>query len=109
MRQPEPGATGRKTISVEEAGRRLGISRNSAYEAAKRGEIPTIRIGRLVLVPELPFERMIDPEAAWDEGSDPIIAIAPACVPLVVRAILREAGWADEDFGAALPQRGEQP
>lgn len=51
---------GRKTISVEEAGKRLGISRNSAYEAAKRGEIPTIKIGRLLLVPEAAFERMLD-------------------------------------------------
>src|SRR5277367_2389463 len=30
-----------KTLSVPEAGERLGICRNSAYAAAKRGEIPT--------------------------------------------------------------------
>lgn len=29
----------------------LGIGRQSAYAAARRGEIPTIRIGRLLLVP----------------------------------------------------------
>jgi excisionase family DNA binding protein len=50
----------RRTIGVEEAGNRLGISRNSAYEAAKRGEIPTIKIGRRLLVPEAAFERMFD-------------------------------------------------
>ncbi len=63
MDSAQSNVTGRKTISVEEAGKRLGISRNSAYEAAKRGEIPTIKIGRLLLVPEAPFERMIDPQA----------------------------------------------
>lgn len=47
------------TISVEEAGRRLGVSRNTAYEAAARGEIPTIRIGRRLLVPVAPFERLL--------------------------------------------------
>jgi excisionase family DNA binding protein len=29
----------------------LGISRQSAYNAARRGEIPTVRVGRRVLVP----------------------------------------------------------
>ncbi len=50
----------RRTISVEEAGRRLGVSRNTAYEAAGRGEIPTIRIGRRMLVPVIAFERLLD-------------------------------------------------
>jgi excisionase family DNA binding protein len=34
------------TISVEEAGRLLGLSRSSAYEAAQRGELPTLAFGR---------------------------------------------------------------
>lgn len=39
------------TISVEEAGEILGIGRRSAYRAAARGELPTFRIGRRLLVP----------------------------------------------------------
>ena len=50
---------GAETISVEEAGKRLGVSRNTAYEAAGRGEIPTIKIGRLYRVPVAPFERLL--------------------------------------------------
>ena len=46
--------------SVPEAGRLLGLSRNAAYEAAKRGDIPTLRIGRLLLVPKGPFHRMVE-------------------------------------------------
>lgn len=49
-----------RTISVEEAGRQLGLSRNSAYLAAGRGEIPTIKIGRRLLVPIVAFERLFD-------------------------------------------------
>ena len=49
----------RKTITIPAAGQALGISRNAAYEAARRGEIPTIRIGRLLLVPKVAFERML--------------------------------------------------
>jgi excisionase family DNA binding protein len=40
------------TISVPEAGKRyFGISRGASYQAAERGEIPTVRIGRLLRVP----------------------------------------------------------
>jgi excisionase family DNA binding protein len=41
----------RKTLSVEEAAVALGIGRTLAYEAVRRGEIPTVRIGRRLLVP----------------------------------------------------------
>jgi excisionase family DNA binding protein len=47
------------TISVPEAGRRLGIGRNSAYEAAHRGEIPILRFGRTMRVPISAFEAML--------------------------------------------------
>ena len=50
-----------KTISVPEAGRvYLGIGRDSSYEAVKRGEIPVIRIGKLMRVPVVAMERMLE-------------------------------------------------
>ena len=49
------------TLTVPEAGwRYLGLSRNSSYAAAERGEIPTIRIGRLLRVPVRAMERLLD-------------------------------------------------
>jgi Helix-turn-helix domain len=49
------------TISVPEAGRRyFGLCRNAAYDAAARGEIPTIKIGRLLRVPVRALERILD-------------------------------------------------
>jgi Helix-turn-helix domain len=49
------------TISVPEAGKQyFGLCRNAAYDAAARGEIPTIRIGRLLRVPVRALERMLD-------------------------------------------------
>jgi hypothetical protein len=51
----------RKTISVPDAGRMyFGLARNASYDAAKRGEIPTIRIGRLLRVPVMQMERILD-------------------------------------------------
>jgi excisionase family DNA binding protein len=46
-------------ISVEEAGRRLNLSRNTAYEAVKRGDIPSVKIGRRVLVPIVALEQLL--------------------------------------------------
>ena len=46
------------TISVPEAGKRYyGLSRNGSYEAAKRGEILVIQVGRLKRVPVVAMER----------------------------------------------------
>jgi excisionase family DNA binding protein len=47
-------------MTIPEAARLLGISRNGAYEAAKRREIPTIRIGRRLLVPVVALDRLLD-------------------------------------------------
>jgi excisionase family DNA binding protein len=55
---PEPLA-----ISVMEAAQLLGLSRNGAYEAVKRGELPTIRIGHRVLVSKPALVRMMEQAA----------------------------------------------
>jgi excisionase family DNA binding protein len=38
-------------LSVEHAGRLLGLGRSASYEAARRGELPTLKFGRRLLVP----------------------------------------------------------
>jgi len=48
-----------RTYSVTEAARILGISRNSAYEGVRRGEIPVIRVGGRILVPAAALNRLL--------------------------------------------------
>lgn len=49
------------TLSVPEAGKKyFGLSRNGAYDAAERGDIPTIKVGRLLRVPVRAMEKMLD-------------------------------------------------
>jgi excisionase family DNA binding protein len=45
---------------TEGVGQQLGISRAFAYEAVRRGEIPSIRIGRRVLVPRVALDRLVN-------------------------------------------------
>ena len=60
MNPPLATSTERLTYSVEEAATLLGISRSLAYEAARSGDLPTIRIGRRILVPATALQRLID-------------------------------------------------
>jgi excisionase family DNA binding protein len=50
----------RRTLSVADAGKALGLGRSAAYNAAKSGELPTLRIGRRVLVPKAALDQMIE-------------------------------------------------
>jgi excisionase family DNA binding protein len=54
----------RLTYDIVEAGRLLGLGRNASYDAAKAKEIPTIRIGRRLLVPKAALDRLLSGEAA---------------------------------------------
>jgi hypothetical protein len=47
------------TTTVPIAGKLLGLSRNKAYEAAAKGEIPTLRFGKRIVVPTMPLRRML--------------------------------------------------
>jgi len=45
------------TYTVEEVAEMLNISRNGTYEAIKRQEIPSIRIGKRIVVPRVAFQQ----------------------------------------------------
>jgi excisionase family DNA binding protein len=49
----------RLTVTVPEAAKLLGISRMSAYTAVREGVIPSLRIGRRILIPRLALERLL--------------------------------------------------
>lgn len=53
----------RETLDLwPDTGKALGLSRNSTYEAARRGDIPTIRIGKRILVPRAALQRLLNGE-----------------------------------------------
>lgn len=58
----------RLTLTVPEAGRLLGVSRATAYELAAQGVLPTLRLGKRLVVPKVQLERLLS-ETATVKGS----------------------------------------
>jgi len=61
----------RLTWTVPEVARLLGISRDSAYEAAHRGELPVRVIGRRMLIPRAALLRLLDDSHAPEQTQQP--------------------------------------
>lgn len=63
--------TKRDTINIDTAAKRLGISRNSAYTLAARGELPgAIRLGKRIVVSIYQFERFLRGENNGNKGDN---------------------------------------
>jgi excisionase family DNA binding protein len=52
-----------RTMTVAQAGKVLGLGRNAAYEAVRKGEIPSLRLGKLIRVPMAALEKMLGEQA----------------------------------------------
>ena len=51
----------RQTYTIPEAARVLGIGRNAAYDAVKRGDLPVIRFGpKRFLIPCAALQRFLE-------------------------------------------------
>ena len=55
-----------KTFTVEEAAKVLGIGRQKAYELAREGKLPVLRLGKRILLPRIALDRMLE-RAGMDE------------------------------------------
>ena len=114
----------RVTMTVDEAAVRLGISRGSAYAAARRGELPAIRLNRRIVVPRVAFQRWLESAAAGEpRGTEPralsgdVItaragreaggwgATAMSPTPIAGRAVRRRDAARPRPAGASTPGR----
>lgn len=50
------------TCSIPQAGRVMGLGPYASYEAARRGQIPVIEMGRRKIVPVRSLEKILDLE-----------------------------------------------
>ena len=56
-----------KTYTVRQTSKALDISLNATYAAVRAGEIPSVRVGRRILIPRAALERWL---ASAGEASD---------------------------------------
>jgi len=67
----------RRTYTVPEAGELLGVSRGVAYEAARDGDLPTVRLcGRLV-VPRARLEALLGEDLSTTNNGAPAEEVSP--------------------------------
>ena len=59
----------RLTLTVDEVAQMLGLSRSATYEAIARGEIPSLRFGRRIVVTQRALHRMLGPRRPTDRTS----------------------------------------
>jgi excisionase family DNA binding protein len=70
-REPNLTSGDRATLTVDEVAEILGISRGSAYEGCRRGEIPSLRVGRRIVVPAHQLQAHLSgPGRASSQGDD---------------------------------------
>ena len=79
-----PEGLHRLTVTVEEAAALLGVCRSTAYELVARGELPTIRMRRRILVPTAGLAKLLG-ISIWDVGRA-LYATAPAAPEVPVAA-----------------------
>ena len=54
----------KETLTVKEAAEVLGIGRGLAYRLANGGTIPTLRLGRRILIPREALTQLLDAQTA---------------------------------------------
>jgi len=64
-------------LSVPEAARLLGVSRNLAYELVREGRLPHVRLGRRVLIPRVGLEQWLAKEAGLAQPPPPMVSLPP--------------------------------
>ena len=50
----------RLTLTVKEVQNLLGLSRGLVYQAIETGEIPSVRVGRRILIPKASLSRLLE-------------------------------------------------
>ena len=60
VEEPRMQSITRQTLSVAEAAEVLGISRAHAYDCVRSGELPSITLGRRVVIPLRALDELLD-------------------------------------------------
>jgi excisionase family DNA binding protein len=53
-------------LTIEQVAKRLGIGRSLAWRLVREGALPSVRLGRLVRVPQTALDHWIDEQATGE-------------------------------------------
>jgi excisionase family DNA binding protein len=71
-RKVQPGQVHQPLVyTIEEAAKVLRIGRSAAYDAARRGDLPTIRVGRSLRVPRHRLDALLGIQNEHEPGGEP--------------------------------------
>ena len=65
----------RLVFSVPEVAKLLGLSRASTYEAVRIGSIPSLKVGRRILIPKSALQELLDRHSVAANAGDDIHGI----------------------------------
>ena len=60
----------RLIFTIPEVAKLLGIGLGTAYEAARTGQLPTVRFGRVIRVPRHALEQFLNGQGAGDKTEE---------------------------------------
>lgn len=72
-----PDPRDRPTLTVPEAGAFVGLGRSASFDAARRGELPTIRFGRRLAVPTARLRQLLGIDAPTEVTDGEALAAGP--------------------------------
>jgi excisionase family DNA binding protein len=58
----------RLLLRIDEVAQLIGVSRTTAYALVNKGEIPSVRIGGLLRIPNEALRKLIDERASTESG-----------------------------------------
>lgn len=76
------------TVTVEEAAKLLGIGRSTAYELIHTGDIPSLRLGRRLVVPvsQIATRLGVDHDAIWATLTVSSVSVPPISGQRIARS-----------------------
>jgi excisionase family DNA binding protein len=69
------------TLTVEQTAKLLGIGRSTAYELVRTGDIPSLRLGRRIVVPRSQLDRLLQIDATRPRRLERLSASATQLTP----------------------------
>lgn len=64
-------------LTVPEAAELLRIGRNTCYELVRRGEIPAVRLGRVIRIPRFALEQWISQQTRLRQSPPGVVSSLP--------------------------------